>query len=360
MEIILIGLPQSGKTTIFNVLTDKENSKKHGGRIEYNISRVNVNDPRLDAIFEICPGKKKTPSHVDFIDMAGIAADEAQKGNRLPEGYIHAVRNADAFIMVILSPLIGGVDNESEGCEILLKDLDFIESELLLSDLDVIEKKLERLSKEIKLGKTEHKIEFEILNRCFDHLNNDLPLITLEMSQSEEKLIKSYAFLSRKPKLVLLNIDENEIGKDKYINFQKKLEKNGLPLESLCAKIEYEFLELPETDRAEFMQSMGIGVSGKDHLITSSYKLLELITFFTIGDDENKAWSIRKGSNALDAAGKIHSDIQRGFIRAEVIKLNDLVELGSEVNVKKAGKLKSEGKNYIVEDGDIIEFKFNV
>jgi ribosome-binding ATPase len=360
MEIILIGLPQSGKTTIFNLLTEQENSKKHGGRIEYNLSRVHVSDQRLDKICEICPSKIKTPSQIDFIDMAGISADDAMKGKRLPEGYIHAVRNGDAFVIVLQSPVIRGEADEEKGNDILTKELDLIESELLLSDLEVLENKLTRLSKEIKLGKTEHKSEYEILNRCFEHLNNSKPLNSLELTQNEEKTIKSYAFLTHKPKLILLNLDESEIGKDKYTLFKDVVQKKGTPLVTLCGKLESEIAELPDDERMIFMKSSGIDVSGKDNLIMSSYKLLNLITFFTMGEDENKAWPLRKGLFALDAAGKIHSDIQRGFIRAEVIRLADLVELGSEAAVKKAGKLKSEGKTYIVEDGDIIEFKFNV
>ncbi|MBU1627359.1 DUF933 domain-containing protein, partial [bacterium] len=169
-----------------------------------------------------------------------------------------------------------------------------------------------------------------------------------------------YAFLSQKPNLILLNIDESEIGKNKYLRFRDIAKQKEIPICEMCGKLESEIAELPDEERKDYMQSLGIVVSGKDSLISSSYKLLNLITFFTIGDDENKAWSLKKGSNAWEAAGKIHSDIQRGFIRAEVIKLVDLIEYKSEASVKKAGKLRSEGKTYIVEDGDIIEFKFNV
>jgi ribosome-binding ATPase len=360
MEIVLIGLPQSGKTTIFNVLTGQENAKKHGGRIEYSISRVQVSDERLDNIYSICPSQKKTPSYVDFVDMAGISTDDSGNGNRLPEGYIHAIRNADAFVIVLLSPFISGEEDESKGSDNLLKELDIIESEFLLTDLDLVEKKLERLSKEIKLGKTENKMEYEILCRCFEHLNNNKPLHSLEMTQNEEKLIKSYAFLSQKPILILLNIDESEIDKNKYLSFRKIVKQKEIPLCEMCGKLESEIAELPDDERKVFMKSLGIDVSGKDNLISASYKLLNLITFFTMGEDENKAWPLKKGSNAMEAAGKIHSDIQRGFIRAEVIKLDDLLEYKSEAGIKKAGKLRSEGKTYIVEDGDIIEFKFNV
>jgi len=360
MEIALIGLPLSGKSTVFSMLTRGAKSSRHGGKYEYNISRVAVQDERLDNIYELFPRDKKVNITIDFIDMVGLESDEGRGAGGLPEEFINPVRNCDAFVVVLQSPLLKGIKNEAEGSWILTKDLDTIESELLISDLDIVEKRFGKLSREVQLGRREHQREFDAIGRCLEHLNEEKPLRSLELDAGEEKILKGYSFLSRKPLMVLLNISEDEIGVEKYQAFRGEIDNRGLSLIDLCGQIEVELNELEEEDRSEFMESLGMETSGKDKFINMAYRILDLITFYTIGKDEVRAWPIRRGNTALEGAGKIHSDIQRGFIRAEVVKFDDLIKYGSLPEIKKAGRLKSEGKDYIIEDGDIIEFKFNV
>jgi ribosome-binding ATPase len=362
MEIILIGLPQSGKSTIFDILTDEEKAKKRVGSIEYNIARVPVSDQRLDRLFEFFPKSKKVNAQIDFIDMGGMKTRDkstvAVKG--LPDDYIHAIRNGDAFLVVLQSPSLRGIEDVAKSDEMILTDMNVVETELVFSDLSAAEKRHAKLTKEIHLGRNENKSEYDVVTKCLEHLNNEKPLRLLNFNHDEEKLLRGFCFLSQKPLLVVVNVSESELGLGKFNNFQEKIKSVGFNAVEICAQLESELKQLPLQDRLEFMNGLGMKTSGKDILISSAFGMLHLITFYTIGDDEVRAWTIPQGTSAAEAAGKIHTDIQRGFIKAEVIKYEDYITYKSIVELRKLGKLKLEGKEYVVEDGDLIEFKFNV
>ncbi len=350
MKIGIVGLPGAGKTTIFNALTGNaaDTSSYSGGSKEPNLAVVKVPDSRLDKLSEMYKPKKTTYAQVEYVDVAGTipVKDHEQKGSL--DKFLTLLRPVDAILHVVRGFELHGTLPEPQ------RDVDDFEAELVLADLIIAEKRLERLQKEVKKGKKGNPRELELLEKTVKLLNEGRPLRPYpDLANAPE--LKGYAFLSAKPCIIVLNIaDEANYG---------ELEikpPEGVPVLEIKGRLEMELAELPEKEAGEFRKDLGVSEPATFQLIRTSHKLLGLISFFTVGEDEVRAWNIKKGTTAQKAAGVIHTDIERGFIRAEVVAYDDLIEAGSYSNAQKSGKVRLEGKDYIVQDGDIINFRFNV
>ncbi len=361
MKIAIIGLPNSGKTTVFNALTggSAETSIFSSGRLEPNLAAVKVPDSRVDALSRIYQPKKTTYAEVQYLDIGGFEG-RTEKREALPTEMVNHIGNADALLHVVRSFRDEAVPHPLDSVD-PARDAESLEQELILSDLIVIERRLERLDKEIpKLPPKDRgtrEIEQRVLERFRGGLEEGSPIRLLEPpTDQEERLIRGFQFLSAKPVLMVLNVGEDRIG-------AAPSSDGGQPDDDvvrLSARIEAELAQLEPDDAAEFMLDLGITEAARDRVIKASYRLLGLISFMTVGEDEVRAWTVRAGTKAPEAGGVIHSDIERGFIRAEVVSFDDLVEAGSLAAAKKRGRVRLEGKDYVIQDGDISHFLFNV
>ncbi|RJP70938.1 MAG: redox-regulated ATPase YchF [Candidatus Abyssobacteria bacterium SURF_17] len=352
MKVAIIGLAQSGKTTVFKSLAGISESVKdpHGQGV--HVGNVKVPDPRLERLAEVFKPPKVVPADMDFMDVAGGRVD--QKGVGLTPQVITEIRNADAFLTAIRAFENPSVIHPLETLD-PLRDIRNIEAELSLNDMIQTEKRLQRIDKEHSDG-----LERETLLRAKDCLDAERPLRLLDLSEAESRAIAGYSFLSQKPALLLLNIGENEIGKSPTPELIGYAQKNDLSVMQYCAEIELEISELEPGEQAGFLAEMGLQGSGRERLVRKVYEMLRLISFFTIADTEIRAWSVPRGVRALTAAGKVHSDMERGFIRAEVINFKEFNEIGSLHTARESGHLRLEGKEYEVCDGDLIRFRFHV
>jgi len=366
MKIGLIGLNQTGKTTLFCLLTGRANSETTGsGRNTANVGTGTVPDERVDFLTQLYKPKKTTYAKIDLTDVAGFAVSENDRSGGASK-FLNDVRNCDALVHVLRAFESDSVIHDS-GTINPARDLEAVETEMLFADLEMIEKRIARIKDGKKVTK-EHEAEIALLERCYDELENGGSILDMEMSESERISIRGFSFLTEKPRLVVLNVDEeqqteklqNATFQSLVNNLQELCNKLNIPLLSLCAQMEMEISNLPVGDRQVFMDDMGIKEPGVHVLARAVYELLSLISFLTVGEDEVRAWTIEKETVAQVAAGKIHTDIERGFIRAEVVKYKDIFELGTMVKVKEKGLFRLEGKQYVVEDGDIINFRFNV
>ena len=359
MKIAIIGLPNSGKTTVFNALTGgtAETAAFSSGRLEPTLASVKVPDPRLDVLARMYEPRKVTPAEVQYIDVPGFKGKG--QGTELSPELLGYLGTADALLHVVRTfhservPHPWGEVNPQA-------DLSGLDLELILFDLRVVEKRLQRLEKDIKKisGQERNALlaEQAVLTRVREALEQERPIRDLQLSSQEEKIIRGYPLLSRKPVLVVLNIGEDQLSSVPTLEY----EHANARLVPLSARIEEELTQLEESDAREFMESLGIQEAARDRVIASSYALLGLISFLTVGEDEVRAWTIRRGTVAVEAGGVIHSDIERGFIRAEVISFENLVQAGSMASARKQGVLRLEGRQYVVEDGDVCHFLFNV
>ena len=361
MKIAIIGLPNCGKTTVFNALTggSAETSNFSSGRLEPNLASVKVPDPRVDALSRIYNPKKTTYAEVQYLDIGGF---EGRPGKReaLPVEMLNQIGNADALLHVVRSFRDDSVPHPLDSVD-PKRDIERLEQELILSDLIITERRLERLAKEIpKLPPKDRgtrEMEFRVLERFREGLDEGRPIRSLEPpSDQEERLLRGFQFLSAKPVLLVLNVDETQLGDDAGPDAVLP----GAEVVRMSARIEAELAQLEPDDAAEFMRDLGIAETARDRVIEASYRLLGLISFMTVGEDEVRAWTIREGTRAPEAGGVIHSDIERGFIRAEVVSFDRLVEAGSLAAAKKQGAVRLEGKDYLIQDGDISHFLFNV
>lgn len=360
MEVAIIGLPNSGKTTLFNALTGAsvQTTSFSSGRLEPNVATVKVPDPRVDRLTEIYRPRKITLAEVQYVDIGGFGEGAVENKGLSPD-LLHCIGTADALLHVV-----GAFEDERVphpfGSVDIARDVSAVEGELMLSDLFLIERRLERLDKEIRKvsgsERTQKESERALLVRLRSQLEADQPLRNLDLTVQEDKILRGYHLLSKKPVLRILNIGEDTIENPPDFEFPGR----GTSVVALSAKVEAELVQLDDDDALEFMESLGISKSARDSVLTLSYKLLGLISFLTVGEDEVRAWTIRCGMTAPEAGGVIHSDIQRGFIRAEVVPFEQLVSAGTMVAAKKRGWVRLEGKDYVIRDGDISHFLFNV
>jgi ribosome-binding ATPase len=355
----LIGFPSSGKTALFQLLTSAREAPRPAGKAEANVGVSRVPDERLDRLTELFKPKKHVPATVEFADMGGAAAKSGATATALLD--VAAFRNADALLHVVRMFRDPAVPHAAGSID-PARDVRTMEDEVILADLGVVERRLERLEKDLKKAATpDLRKEHEILLRCRAALEAGQPLRDLELPAEDARRLRGFQFLSAKPLLIVLNLDEADLPQaDRAVElagiaeFVKGPHARAVPI---CAKIELEIAQLDPADAAAFMADLGLKESGLDRVIRASYDLLGYISFFTVGEDENRAWSIPRGTNAQNAAGEIHSDIQRGFIRAEVCRYDHLLARGSIAACRDHAELRLEGKEYTVLDGDVINFR---
>jgi ribosome-binding ATPase len=357
MKTGIIGLPQVGKTSLFKILTHADLSHRSSNPREAHIGIATVPDDRLDRLAAQCNPRKLVHAQVEFADMGAIGQEALKES-----GYLAALRGVDSIMHVLRAyedeaiPHVGPIDP--------VRDVRNVEFDLMVSDLAQVEARLERMKKDLLKKKTpELEKENELLQRAQAFLESERPLREMEMTKEEKKVVRGFMFLSEKPILYVLNISESTtLGAD----LDAAVEKYGLGefttrpntgVSAICGKVEAELAEMSDEEAAEFLSSYGLKESGLARLIRKSYELLGLISFFTVGEDECRAWTVERNTRAQDAAGAIHTDLQKHFIRAETIHWDTLLELGSEAAARAAGKLRLEGKDYIVQDGDILHIR---
>jgi ribosome-binding ATPase len=356
LRIAIVGLGQVGKTTLFRILTHAHGSSTSGAKTETHVSVVAVPDPRLERLAEMYRPKKTVHATIEYFDTPGSVIDLLRAGPSSAN-----LREADALAHVIRTfqnaavPPPGGELNPR-------RDRETADLELVLSDLAVVEKRLERLNKDIQRQKNPLlEKEHHALERCRTALEAQTPLRELELSEEEERLIRGFTFLSLKPMVYVLNLDEHDAARasaaDEFASEMGLSRRPRTAVTAVCGKIEAELAELSDAEAAEFLESYGLQESALSRFIRTGYRLLDLISFFTVGEDECRAWTIRAGGSALEAAGEIHSDIQKGFIRAEVVAYEELVAAGSMAEARARGKLRLEGKEYVVQDGQVVHFR---
>lgn len=364
MKIGIVGLPNVGKSTLFNAITKAgaESANYPFCTIEPNIGMVCVPDKRIDVLSKMYDTDKTTYATIEFVDIAGLVKG-ASKGEGLGNKFLSHIRETDAIAHVVRcfeDEQIVHVDGKIDP----ISDIETISLELVFADIETISKRMDRVGKMTKSGDKKAIAEMELLRRIKEHLDNGNPVRTMELTDDEREMIKDAFFLTDKKVIYVANVSEEQISSidtDPYVQKVKEYAKaEGAEVIALCAKLEEELSELDDEDKEMLMQDYGIDESGLDKLIKASYSLLGLISFLTAGKQECRAWTIKKGTKAPQAAGKIHSDFERGFIKAEVVSYDDLIKYGSMNATKEKGLVRLEGKDYIVKDGDIILFRFNV
>ena len=351
MKLGIIGLEQSGKTTVFNALTGANKEVGTYGKLEEHIAMVKVPDERIDWLGKLYGSKKITHADIEFVDIPGSINDSSDAK------IIAEARETDALIFVIRSFTNDNIPL-SHGSIDPMRDLGYIEMGLMVADMSVTEKRIERLKKNASKGAVpeEEKFELSVLEKAMQQLQVEEPIAEASLTEQEEKAIRSYQFLTLKPVLVLLNVSDDALHTEETEKHIKELDNSM----AMCANIEMELRQLDEKDQEAFLQDIGLKELSLGSFIRKAYKTLGLISFFTVGEKESHAWTIKEGTTAHEAAGKIHTDMGRGFIRAEVFHFDDLKELESEREVRNAGKMHLEGKDYVVKDGDVLFIKFNV
>ena len=368
MEIGLIGLPKSGKTTVFNALTrgKAETSPYASANLAPNIGVVKVPDPRMDVLAKMFKPDKFVPAEVKYVDIGvPLKAQEKKKGEGLSGEMLTHISRADTLFHVVRAFPDESIPHPRKSVD-PARDIADMNLELNFSDLSIIERRLERLESSMKGAKAAerelHLQEKALLERIKHQLESEVPLREQTLTADEAKVIENYQFLTAKPLLIVVNIGEEQLPKALEIEaeLRPRFQRPRCELAALCGKVEMELSQLGPAEAAEFREAMGVTGMGIQKIVQASYSLLGLISFFTVGPDEVRAWTIRRGTPAGKAAGKIHSDLEKGFIRAEVISYDDLIKCGTMVEAKKRGLLRLEGKTYVVQDGDIMEVLFNV
>lgn len=360
----IVGLPNVGKSTLFNAITKKNilAANYPFATIEPNVGVVIVPDSRLDFLNELYKPKNLVPTTFEFTDIAGLVKG-ASLGEGLGNQFLSHIREVDAIVEVVRC-----FDDTNiihvEGAVDPIRDVEIINVELMLADLEVVENRIGRIGKKAQMTRDkEVQKEVEILSKAKEALISNIPLRQIEFTIEEKEILKNFNFLTIKPIIYMANVSEEDLveNNNKHVDILKEYaSKENSKVILVSAKIESELSSLDEEERKEFLADLGITASGLDELIKETYSLLGLATYFTSGSDECRAWTFKKGMKAPECAGIIHSDFERGFIKAEVMSFNDLKECGTELKVKEAGKLRLEGKEYLMQDGDICLFRFNV
>ncbi len=360
----IVGLPNVGKSTLFNAITKKNilAANYPFATIDPNVGMVTVPDERLTFLENLYLPKSTVPTTFEFTDIAGLVKG-ASKGEGLGNKFLSHIREVDAIVEVVRCFDDENITHVEGKCD-PIRDIEIINIELILADLEIIENRLNKIIKKAETTKDKDAVlEVNILSKAKTNLEQNIPLRRVEFSEEEKLVMRPFNFITLKPLIYAANVKEDDIvlGSNNYtslVNDYAKKENSGVIV--MCAKMESELSELSDDDKKVFLNELGITNSGLDRLIFATYNLLGLQTFFTSGPDECRAWTFKVGMNAKSCAGLIHSDIERGFIKAEVTSFDDLKEYGTELKVKEAGKLRLEGKDYLMQDGDIVYFRFNV
>jgi len=365
MKLGMVGLPNVGKSTLFNAITKAgaESANYPFCTIEPNIGVVSVPDKRLEVLEKMYNTKKKIYTAIEFYDIAGLVKG-ASKGEGLGNKFLSHIREVEAIVHVVRCFDDGNVVHV-EGSVDPIRDIETITLELIFSDLEILERRMEKSLKLVRSGDKTAKFEYGIMERIKEQLEANKPVRTLEATEEENAFIKSLFLITSKQVVYACNISEDDVMEGNFDNDYVKKVKEYAEAENsevmvVSAKIEEELSGLEDDEKAEMLSEYGLEESGLDKLIQTSYKLLGLMSYLTAGVQEVRAWTIKVGTKAPQAAGKIHSDIERGFIRAEVVGYDDLVECGSEAIAKEKGKFRLEGKDYVMQDGDVVNFRFNV
>ena len=360
----IVGLPNVGKSTLFNALTETAAAQAANYpfcTIEPNVGRVAVPDPRLDKIASIAKSAQEIETQIEFVDIAGLVRG-ASKGEGLGNQFLANIREVDAIVHV-LRCFEGGDVTHVEGRVDPIADAETVETELMLADLDSLERRVPNLVKKAQQGDKEAKVEASVLGQALDLLRESRPARLVQPKDAEEeRALQRAQLLTAKPVLYVCNVDESEAASGNALSqrvFERAASENAKAV-VISAAIEAEIATLPADERDAFLSDLGLHETGLNRMIQAGYELLGLITFFTAGPKESRAWTVHRGAKAPEAAGAIHTDFERGFIRAETIAFNDYVACGGEAGARDAGKLRSEGKEYVVQDGDVMLFRFNV
>lgn len=360
----IVGLPNVGKSTLFNAITNQKILAENYpfATIEPNVGVVTVPDERMDKLKSMYEPNRFIPTAYEFTDIAGLVKGASQ-GEGLGNKFLSHIREVDAIVEVVRCFDDGKIIHVDGNID-PIRDIETINLELAIADLDVINNRLERVSKKARTTKNKDDlVEVEALEKAKQALEENKALRQVEFTEDELKSLKSYSFLTLKPIIYLANIKESELENpdNKYVQEVKQYaSKENAQVVSLCAKVEEDLSELTKEEKQEMLEALGLEESGLDKLIQATYDILGLATYFTVGKDEVRAWTFKKGMNAKQCAGIIHTDFEKGFIRAEVMSYEDLVKYGNELKVKEAGRARLEGKDYIMQDGDICHFRFNV